>query len=435
MRRALLAAALLAAALPASAQAATKNPIQLVDSKPLTARLSELTLRTPALKEDTHVRVLLPQGYDPKSSRRYPMLFLLHGCCDDYRSWSDKGNVEGIVGSLPLIVVMPDGGSGGFYSDWFNNGAGGPPEWETFHIRQLIPWIDSHYRTVGKRRGRAIAGLSMGGYGAMSYAARHPDMFVSAASFSGAVDSNNTGGAGAVTAGSSFDRSPPDSIYGPRATQEVRWRGHNPWDLAANLRGLNLTVRTGNGYPGGPYGGGPDPIEMGVHDMSVSFHQRLASLGLAHAWEDYGPGAHSWPYWQRDLRNTLPDIMSTLAKPPAPPAPFSFTAVEPRYSVYGWSVAIDRPALEFSKLSNADRGGFTLAGSGAATVVTGRLYRRGARYRVRVASRKPRVLRAGGAGRLRIAVPLGRANESQQYTPGSTTKVFSKRVRIARVHG
>ena len=65
------------------------------------------------------------------------------------------------------------------------------PRWETFHIDQLIPWIDHNLRTVADRRGRAIAGLSQGGFCSMSYAARHPDLFGVALSFSGAPTSRS----------------------------------------------------------------------------------------------------------------------------------------------------------------------------------------------------------------------------------------------------
>ena len=430
--RALLAAVAVLLATAGTAQASGADAIKLVDTKQLTPRLSELTLQTPALAQDTHVRILLPEGYDP-SAHRYPVLYLLHGCCDDYRSWSDKGDVEKIVGSLPLIVVMPDGGQGGFYSDWYNNGAGGPPEWESYHVGQLIPWIDRHYATDAARRARAIAGLSMGGFGTMSYAARHPGLFSAAASFSGAVDTNDGGGTGAVLAGPLLDSHPDGSVFGPRQTQEVRWRGHNPYDLAENLRGMNLTVRTGNGQPGGPYGGG-DPIEAGVHTMSTNFHNRLDALGIPHVWDDYGPGGHDWPYWQRDLRETLPAIMGTFASRPAVPRRFAYSAIEPGYRVYGWRVRIDRPALEFSRLASRGRRGFTLAGRGTAQVVTARLYRPRKLYRVTV-GRRVRLLRAGRRGRLSVPVPLGPANGAQQYTVGSDTAVFTTRVTVRRARG
>jgi hypothetical protein len=148
-------------------------------------------------------------------------------------------------------------------------------------------------------------------------------------------------------------------------------------------------------------------------------------------WEDYGPGWHLWPYWNRDLERTLPRIMHRFRHPVRAPSPFSFTAAEPRYAVYGWSVRIDRPAMEFSSLERASRRGFALAGSGSGTVTTARLFRPGTRYLVRVGSGR-RTVRASAEGRLRIAVPLGPGNPRQEYTAGATTRVFRTTVTIGR---
>ena len=428
-----LAGALLWAA-PASAK------LELVASRQLTPRLTEHTLRTDALESETQVRVLLPAGY-PGGGRRYPVLYLLHGGADDYRSWTDKGEAERLTADLPLIVVMPNAGQGGWYTDWFNNGAGGPPRWESYHVRQLIPWVDRRYSTVARRGGRAIAGLSMGGFGAMSYAARHPGRFVAAASFSGAVDTNTPElvAPTIIDSISMLDGGGPGALWGPRASEEVRWRAHNPWDLAENLRGLSLTIRTGNGQAGGPYGGGPaDPLEIAVHDMGVSFHERLAALRIPHVWDDYGAGGHTWPYWVRGLGQTLPSLTETFADPPRRPAPFTFTAVEPSYAAHGWRVSLERPVLEFSRLANASRRGFTLEGSGRALVRTARLFRPGRSYSAVLRGdfgARRRKLRAGRLGRLRLRVPLGDANIAQQYTPAADaagTRVYRTRVRIAR---
>jgi S-formylglutathione hydrolase FrmB len=304
-------------AIAATPARAADHGIQLLSSQQVDSRLTELTLSTPALKQPTHVRVLVPAGYD-QSTDRYPVLYLLHGALADYRSWTDAGDAEAITAGAPVIVVMPDGGQGGWYTNWVNRGAGGPPEWEHFHIDQLIPWIDDHYRTIAARDGRGIAGLSMGGFGAMSYAGRHPDLFDWAGSFSGAVDIIHNLPVVGVIAGEAFaDGGLPGDQFGDRVLNAANWRAHDPWDLAPNLRGMTLEIDTGNGQPG-PYDPNRpwfDPVEQQVHEMSVSLHQRLLALGIPHIWDDYGPGTHTWPYWQRDLRQALPSILATLQGP------------------------------------------------------------------------------------------------------------------------
>src|SRR5439155_12725137 len=144
---------------------------------------------------------------------------------------------------FPGIFVAPDGGAGGYYSDWYNTGGGGPPMYETYHVDQLVPLIDQHFRTVGTRDGRALIGESMGGFGVLTYAARHPDLFGAAASLSGFVDTNTLPGIGVLTFAPLLQAAAPTSIWGPRQTEEVRWRGHNPTDLAGNLRDVDLQVR------------------------------------------------------------------------------------------------------------------------------------------------------------------------------------------------
>ena len=281
--RALAVAAVLAAAAaaPAAAAASPAPGATVVAARRLDPRLLELTVRTPALATETRVRVLLPTGYADARRRRYPVLYLLHGAGDDAGAWTRSGDAEQLTAGKPLIVVMPDGGRGGWYTNWYRGGRGGPPAWETYHVDQLLRLVDRRFRTVAARRGRAIAGLSMGGFGALSYAARHPDRFAAAASFSGGVDLEArvmglAAGPLVVDATAAGDGGRPGSVFGDFTTQGIRWRGHNPPDLAVNLRGLGLTLRTGDGRPGGPFGGAaPDLIEIGAHVMSVNAHDRL----------------------------------------------------------------------------------------------------------------------------------------------------------------
>jgi len=408
-----------------TARAATQPPLQLVAENHISKRVVDLAFRTPALASQTIVRVVLPAGFDPKAATRYPVLYLLHGGAGKYTDWTTGGGVEALTAGLPLITVMPDGGRSAWYTDWFNNGRRGPPMWETFHIGQLLPWIDTHYPTIAARRGRAIAGLSSGGFGAMSYAARHPDLFVAAAGFSGALDTNTP----PVVAGKVIDALAaqdggiPGSLFGLREIDEVRWRGHNPWDLAANFRNMTVVVRTGNGNAGGAFGGGgpADPggsaLERACYMQSVSFHDRLAALGIDHVWDYYGAGTHNYAYWRRDLERTLPIFMAAFSAARPDPSPFSFTTIEPRYDIYGWSVHITRRALEFSSITRASGRGFRLSGSGTAVVTTASLYTPHKTYTARLrgdSGSQRRVLRADRDGRLHLTVPLGRSNLVQQ---------------------
>jgi S-formylglutathione hydrolase FrmB len=419
-----------------SGPALADSGLQLAATQNFDSRLSELTFQTSALASGVaSARVLLPTNYDPSGRTRYPVLYLLNGALGNQTDWTVQGNAEALTAGLPLIVVMPNGGSVGMYADWYNDGAGGQPEWETFHIGQLVPWIDSHFPTLGTRSGRAIAGLSMGGGGAMGYAARHPDLFVAAASFSGADDTSNPGMQGVVQGGGLADGShSPGAIFGLRQTDEIRWHGHNATDLAANLAGLRLGIYTGNGEAGGPCGDAGDPVEMDVHQQSLDLHWALQGDGIPHVFDDYGAGGHSWCYWQRDLGWTLPWLMATFNNPPRVPSPFDFTAVEPSYDVYGWHVAIERPALEFSELRDVRASGFELRGSGTGTVTTASLYRPGSTLLATVRSQSgttTQALVADAQGRVTVTVPLGPGNAYQEYSPQAQASTAAYAVQRA----
>jgi len=411
-------------------------PLELASQKSLSPRLTEYWFKSPYVPSPTPVRILTPAGYDPSSDRRYPVLYLLHGCCDDWRSWTDKGGAEKESAPYPLIVVMPDASaqntSDGWYADWFNDGSFGDPRWESYHVGELIPWVDSHLKTIPERRGRAIAGLSMGGFGAMTYAARHPDLFAAAAAFSGAVDLNDPQPTGFAAVS--------QSIFGSYSDQQVRWRAHNPTDLASNLRGMNLTLRTGDGTPGGPMDtAGPglaaqDGLEYAVHRQMVDMNDRLNVLGLPHVWQDYGPGSHDWPYWERDLKLTLPTFMSVFDSRPKPPSPFDFEAVEPTFSAFGWTVRMKRSVLEFAELADANSDGFDLVGTGSAVVTTAPSYKPHSDHAVRVTNPDGAAsvssVTADDQGRLSIPVDLGPSSTTQEYSNGQPN---TKRARFVQI--
>jgi S-formylglutathione hydrolase FrmB len=414
------------------ASAARANDARIIAERQVTGRVIELTIATPAFVAPTKVDVDLPVGYDAHPSRRWPVTYFTAGTMNRYSTFNDFLGGEKLASAYPSIIVSPDANSG-YWSDWYNGGAFGPPKYETFVIDQLIPLIDARFRTLADRSHRAIFGISMGGYGSMMFAARHPDLFAAAASLSGAVDSNLPANGAVLSTSSTFDGAAPDAIYGPRATQEVRWRGHNPTDLAANLRDLDLQVRTANGIPnpsiGEGEGSGDVPsciVEKGVQMASVDLHQQLDALGIRHAWTDYGPGCHTVPNFQRQVVDTLAAFARVLADPPRPPAKFDYRSIEPQFDIWGWHVAADPTrALEFLRLQ-AGRTGVTLEGSGHTTVTTPAWYRGLQAVDVNGMPTAP-----GADGRVRFVVDLGAAHTVQQYSPGASTAVESRRVSLA----
>ena len=129
--------------------------------------------------------VALPANYD-SSDRRYPVLYLLHGFSGNYTQWARFG-APSAAKTHELIVVMPDGGNS-WYIRWAGSEAGQKNDWEGAIVKDLVAHVDSTYRTIAAREGRAIGGLSMGGYGAVVLGLRHPDLFCSIGSYSGALN-------------------------------------------------------------------------------------------------------------------------------------------------------------------------------------------------------------------------------------------------------
>jgi hypothetical protein len=255
----------------------------------------------------------------------------------------------------------------------------------------------------------------------MTYAARHPDLFAAAASLSGFLDSDFLPASLLVTATPLADGGGPDAIYGPRSTQEIRWRGHNPKELAANLRDVDLQVRTAEGIPGvdelPATGAGFDcVVEAGVAQTTHAFHDRLAALGIPHVFKDYATGCHTVPNFQREFADALPGIERVLAHPQPDPATFTYRSIEPRFTVWGWQVDADPArALEFLGLTDAGRDDATLTGSGTTTVTTPPFFA-GLRAVDVVQDGVRRTLAPGADGRLRLAVGLGPAHPHQQDT-------------------
>jgi diacylglycerol O-acyltransferase / trehalose O-mycolyltransferase len=168
--------------------------------------------------------------------------------------------------------VMPDGGQVGFYSDWLDG-----PGWETFHTSELPQLLASEYRANGRA---AIAGVSMGGLGALGYAARHPGQY---------------GRSGYLRLVQSYDANPL-GLWGDPDKQPDVWKRQNAYDLAPQLGGTRLYISSGNGQPGALAieGAVSDQIETGIGKENTAFARQLRQLRIEAKLDLYGDGTHNW---------------------------------------------------------------------------------------------------------------------------------------------
>jgi len=302
--------------------------------------------------------VLLPDGFDP--SQCHPVLYLLHGHGDAYNSWADpkNGDVQEVARGFPGIIVMPEGGRG-WYTNWWSNDTRSPA-WESYHLDELIPLVEQRLKICPGRSNHAIAGLSMGGEGAMYYAEERPGYFGAAASFSGVLSIQRP----EWPVGFDTQGEKHGDVYGDPEAQRFYWTGHNPTALIKNLRYTRVFVTVGDGTPA------PTPDELSnVEGQAAERELRMQADDFVHSGSSidvtYHPrqGIHDWPYW----RAHLADAIQWGFFRPATEAPGSwwFSSVETQSDAWGFHLAFERPpeALETFHLH-----GRSLAAIGAGTV-------------------------------------------------------------------
>jgi S-formylglutathione hydrolase FrmB len=269
------------------------------------------------------VRITLPNDYFQSGTVRYPVLYLLHGGAGgNSAQWTTGGGaVEAITANRPLITVMPDGGKVGWYTNWVDQSAGAQA-WRDFHVDQLIPWIDANMRTIAAKGGRAIAGLSMGGFGAIRYAQDRPDLFAYAGSFSGAVDLGDSGTRSVVTQQAMQNGFP---AYGPFGSPfwpfDGTWNALNPVNRAARLQGVSVALYAGAGS------NDQDVLEGTMRASAERLHNAMNAAGLPHFWWMYGrpgngcDGGHNFGCWNFALNDAVPRMLGVLQAPTTPPPP------------------------------------------------------------------------------------------------------------------
>lgn len=230
-------------------------------------------------------RVILPRDYHNKRNRsvRYPVLFLLHGLWGDFANWTDR-NEPGAFLTNGLIVVTPEGGNG-----WYVDSATEPGDrYESYLVRELVPEIDSKFRTRADRESRFVAGLSMGGYGALKFGLKHPDLFGIVGSFSGVLDAPLR----------------TQTLQGLQASLRTAFG-----DYDSAVRAENDLFALAAAVPDARRKALPFIyLDCGVDDVflgsSREFSKLLADRKIAHEFRQL-PGGHSWLYWNVQVREFI----------------------------------------------------------------------------------------------------------------------------------
>lgn len=268
------------------------------------ARVETVQFKSKLVNATLPYNVVLPPSYVPQGSKapknRFPVLYLLHGLAGHYTNWVEKTKlVEYVAEHNSLIVVTPEGNDG-----WYTDSASVPTDkYESYILQELIADVEGRYRTIRLRDGRAVAGLSMGGYGALKFGLKYPDKFIFAASMSGALD------AAASTnehPGFAWDFAGPSIMqtFGPAGSQT---RAAN--DLHQLFRNLPEAR-----IPSLPF----FYLDCGTEDGFIKTNRDLASILLErripHEFREL-PGKHEWPYWDQQVRAILMIAEQKLAKP------------------------------------------------------------------------------------------------------------------------
>jgi S-formylglutathione hydrolase FrmB len=288
----------------------SSNGITVTSQSKLQDQLYDLQVSTPAISpkataKGNGIRVILPRNYETSGAKRYPVIYLLHGFSLSYNIWTDwtkPGTMQSLVGDDEVILVMPDGGKGGWYTDWLNQSIA--QKWETYHLQQLVPFIDANLRTINDRTGRAVAGYSMGGLGAMRYAEDRPDLFGTVTSMSGALNLRDPAIVTAVAA-SAFYGLPWLGAYGsPMWPFDGRWRSATPYAHPAALANTNVFLSAAQESPTVPPStqnlieqAGMQLVEGVVRNATLGFTKVLKGAGVDYDYLAVGaPGAFQYGY-------------------------------------------------------------------------------------------------------------------------------------------
>lgn len=275
------------AAFFAPVYAQTASPQKSAASQ--TATVQSLKLDSKLMARAMPYRVVLPLDYEKAKDKRFPVIYLLHGLTGNFANWTDSAKLAQYAANYNFIIVTPEGANG-----WYTDSATVPNDkYESYIIKELIPEIDKNYRTLTDRKSRAIAGLSMGGYGSLKFGMKYPQMFVLAGSFSGALPAASWS---AKTLGNNW-KALTDSITSVYGDEGSATRAEN--DIYKMAR--EMTPEKVKELPF-LY------LDCGTEDfliqMNRDFQAILFEKKIPHEFRQL-PGAHNWKFWDAQVQEFL----------------------------------------------------------------------------------------------------------------------------------
>jgi enterochelin esterase-like enzyme len=261
-----------------------------------------LKLKSTILSKDMEYSIYLPADYET-SNRRYPVLYLLHGYGDDETGWTQFGEAHLICDrsiqageTAPMIIVMPDAGV-----TWYINSYDGKVNYEDYFVKELIPHVDETYRTRPTKQYRAIAGLSMGGYGTLIMATKHPEMFSSAAPLSSGVFTDEE----IISGDDRLWKTVLGDLYGKKElVGKSRLTDHY---LKNSILKIVEQANTDDLKKVRFY------IDCGDEDFlikgNMALHSALIDKKIPHEFR-VRDGVHNWTYW----RTALPEVLKFVSE-------------------------------------------------------------------------------------------------------------------------
>lgn len=261
------------------------------------AKVDTLQIPSAAMGKTYKAAVILPNSY-AKSKVSFPVLYLLHGAYGHFGDWlkstPDKKLVQNLSDQYNLIIVMPEGETFSFYLD---SPVNKESQFETYITKEVIQKIDKTYRTITDRKGRVISGLSMGGHGALSLSAKHPDLFCAAGSMSGAVDMGVMLNRDSATEVVKLMH----PVFGDKSNDVELYKQNAVLGMVDKIKANKLALI----------------IDCGVDDFLIEpnreLHRRLLYNKVAHDYTER-PGAHTWEYWENALPYHVLYFSKVLAK-------------------------------------------------------------------------------------------------------------------------